>query len=472
MSTQLTESEVTKLRTIITACDNGKKISDLDLITCLNGSEMFEVVQDGISRRASPEMLMASAPLQNGTYPDVPLNRVTIKRFSGQLSPLYVYEDNTSLMNKILALCKPVLINRDSLIDTYLSGSNCLKSADGYPANLTSWDKPAMTLIGGFWKKYDYDASTNTKLIRISPYKVKGYKYIRRRYVGMFNGNTVTNSADGLSKTFLCSNYDVYTRQSISLENAHSYAKNLGTHFRAMADQDLDVYALLFSLFKGTVHTQGVYEGITNVNNTNWAAYNKSADGGASSYAQFHKNGATIGLTSHDGEVSLSVADFPNGAITVKPNRFLWRENGLAGPYYLFTSGRLIIDNVVWQVNDLADIAFTKTADFVQLCSLAGIAPSSDGWQSILETHEDTLMPSAIGGSATTGMCDQWYGLAAPTSGGVYVPARLGYAYRGAYAGLRFLNSYYGPSDALANCGVSLASDDPTDTIADGTIAV
>lgn len=74
MSTQLTESEVTKLRTIITACDNGKKISDLEQITLLNGSEMFEVVQDGVSKRASPEMIMASAPSQNGTYPDVPLN--------------------------------------------------------------------------------------------------------------------------------------------------------------------------------------------------------------------------------------------------------------------------------------------------------------------------------------------------------------------------------------------------------------
>ena len=168
----------------------------------------------------------------------------------------------------------------------------------------------------------------------------------------------------------------------------------------------------------------------------------------------------------------MSVTDFPNGAITVKPNRFLWRENGLAGPYYLFTSGRLIIDNVVWQVNDLANIAFTKTDNYVQLCSLAGIAPSVDGWQRILETYQDTLMPSAIGGSDTTGMCDQWYGLAAPTEGGVYVPARLGYAPYGARAGLRSLASDLGPSYAAANCGVSLASDDPTDTIADGTIAV
>ena len=151
--------------------------------------------------------------LCDGLYPDVPINRVTIKRYSGQLSPLYVYEDNTSLMAKILALCKPVLLNRDSLVDTYLSGSNCLKSADGYPANLTAWDKPAMTQIGGFWQKYEYNASTNEKITKISPYKVKGYKYIRRRYVGMFNGNTVTNTADGSSKTFLCSNYDVYTTQ-------------------------------------------------------------------------------------------------------------------------------------------------------------------------------------------------------------------------------------------------------------------
>lgn len=468
----LTTQEEDKVRLLLAAMDGAKSIGDMDMADPDTFYDArIEVVQGGVSKQATIEMIAQAAPV-DGLYPDVPINRVTIKRYSGQLSPLYVYEDNTSLMAKILALCKPVLLNRDSLIDTYLSGSNCLKSADGYPANLTNWDKPAMTQIGGFWKKYEYNAATNEKIIKISPYKVKGYKYVRGRFIGMFNGNTVTNSADGTSKTFLCSNYDVYTTQNITLQNAHSYAKNLGTHFRAMADQDLDVYALLFSLFKGTVHTQGIYEGITNVNSTNWAAYNKSADGGASTYGQFHKNGATIELITHEGEVSLSVTDFPNGAITVKPNRFLWRENGLAGPYYLFTSGRLIIDNVVWQVNDLSDIAFTKTDDFTQLCSLAGIAPPSNGWQKILETHEDTLMPSAIGGSATTGMCDQWYGLAAPTAGGVYVPSRLGNAYVGADGGLRCLRSLYGPSHAAAAYGVSLASDDPTDTIADGTIAV
>jgi hypothetical protein len=467
----LTTQEEAQVRLLLAAMDGSKSIGDMEMAdpdTFYDAK--IEVIQNGVSKQASIEMIAQAAPV-DGLYPDVPINRVTIKRFSGQLSPLYVYEDNTSLMAKILALCKPVLLNRYSLVDTYLSGSNCLKSADGYPANLTNWDKPSMTQIGGFWKKYEYNASTNEKITKISPYKVKGYKYVRRRFIGMFNGNTVTNTADGSSKTFLCSNYDVYTTQSISLVSAHTYAKNLGTHFRAMADQDLDVYALLFSLFKGTVHTQGIYGGITNVNSTNWAAYDKSLDGGASSYGQFHKNGATIGLTSHEGEVSLSVTDFPNGAITVKPNRFLWRENGLAGPYYLFTSGRLIIDNVVWQVNDLANIAFTKTEDFAQLCSLAGIAPSVNGWQRILETYQDTLMPSAIGGSDTTGMCDQWNGLAAPTVGVVYVPARLGSALYGAHAGLRCLVSNIGPSTAHAVYGVSLASDDPTDTIADGTIA-
>lgn len=468
---EFTTEEIAVLKLVAVACGGAKSIGDMDMADPDTFYDArIEVVQGGVSKQATIEMIAQAAPV-DGLYPDVPINRVTIKRFSGQLSPLYVYEDNTSLMTKILALCKPVLINRDSLIDTYLSGSNCLKSADGYPANLTAWDKPAMTLIGGFWMRCEYDASTNTKYFKFSPYKVKGYKYIRRRYVGMFNGNTVTNSADGSSKTFLCSNYDVYTTQSISLQNAHSYAKNLGTHFRAMADQDLDVYALLFSLFKGTVHTQGVYEGITNVNSTNWAAYNKSADGGASSYAQFHKNGATIELITHEGEVSLSVTDFPNGAITVKPNRFLWRENGLGGPYFIFMSGRLIIDNVVWQVNDLSNIAFTKTADFVQLCSLASIAPASDGSQNILETYRDTIMPSAIGGSSTTGMCDAWYGLAAPAAGAVYVPARLGNASRASSAGLVYLYSASGPSYSLTDCGVSLASDDPTDTIADGTIA-
>jgi hypothetical protein len=447
------------------------KISEMTTAGYLDGSEYIEIVQNGVSMKATLQMIRDAAPVSD-SYPDVPLNRVVMKKYANQTSALPTIEGNLALLNNILAMCFPALLDRNSNVSAYLNGANCLKTADGSPANLTRWNYPCMTRIGGFWFQYEYEASTNIKYYKFSPYKVKGYRYIRRRYIGMFNANTVTNTEDGTSKTFLCSNYDVYTKQSISVQNAHSYAKNLGPHYRAMADQDHEIYTLLFWLLKGNFNSQAVYRGIVDVNYTNWSNYNKTADGGQSSYGQFHKNGATIGLTSHEGEVSLSVPDFPNGAITVKPNRFLWRENGLGGPYFIFMSGRLIIDNVVWQVNDLSNIAFTKTADFVQLCSLASIAPASDGPQNMLETYRDTIMPSAIGGSSTTGMCDQWYGLAAPTAGGVYVPARLGAADDASTAGLVFLASNHGPSNTRTTYGVSLASDDPTDTIADGTIAV
>ena len=159
----LTTEQEAKIALLLEAFDGAKSIGDL---TVADSETLFtalmEVVQGGVSKQASIEMIAQVAPVA-GLYPDVPINRVTIKRYSGQLSPLYVYEDNTSLMAKILTLCKPVLLNRDSLVDTYLSGSNCLKSADGYPANLTAWDKPAMTQIGGFWQKYEYNASTNEK---------------------------------------------------------------------------------------------------------------------------------------------------------------------------------------------------------------------------------------------------------------------------------------------------------------------
>ncbi|HHV42947.1 MAG TPA: hypothetical protein GXX72_08975, partial [Clostridiaceae bacterium] len=125
----LTTSQEQELLAMNEAFKAGKAITDLDLATSQDlKTSYIEVVQDGVSKRATPEMLAAALPV-DGIYPDIPVNRVTIKRYSGQLSPLFVYEDNTSLMAKILALCKPVLLNRDSLVDTYLSGSNCLKSA-------------------------------------------------------------------------------------------------------------------------------------------------------------------------------------------------------------------------------------------------------------------------------------------------------------------------------------------------------
>lgn len=447
------------------------KISEMTLASNLDGSELMEIVKDGVSMKVTLQMLKDAAPVSD-SYPDVPLNRVVLKKYANQTSALPTIEGNLALKDIILAMSFPALLDRNSNVSAYLNGANCLKTADGGPANLTRWNYPCMTRIGGFWFDYQYEASTNIKYYKFSPYKVKGYRYIRRRYIGMFNGNTVTNSEDGTSKTFLCSNYDVYTKQAISIQNAHTYAKNLGTHYRAMADQDHEVYTLLFWLLKGNFNSQAVYRGITDVSYNSWSTYDKSASGGQATFGQFHKNGTTIGLTSHEGEVSLSIADFPGGAITVKPNRFLWRENGLGGHYSLFMSGRLIIDNVVWQVNDLSKIAFTKTEDFVELCSLVGIAPIADGSQNILDTYRDTILPAAIGGSATTGMCDTWYGLAAPTSGGVYVPLRLGSAYLGSNAGLVYLSSNLGPSHTNADLGVSLASDDPTDLIADGTIAV
>ncbi len=397
-------------------------------------------------------------------------NRATNKRYHSQLSPLFTQVDNIEeVSGDLMSTCRPCIIDRNAAVVSYLDKNDVTKLESGSVADLTLWNNPVMLQYGGFYSKYEYDAGTNEKIKKISLLPIKGYTYHKRRFRGLYDGTVVTNSADGSSKSFLTSNAGVYSTHDVSLQNFHAYAKNLGPSFRAMSWQDHEILTWLFWIIEGTTNSQAVYRGIVDVDSANWAAYNKSADGGQPTYGQFHLNGITNDIVGHKGEKTITVSDFPNGAISVKPHKYLWCENALSGPYYLLATGRLFSNDNVYEFKDLSKIAFTVNSDASLLCSIAGIKPDANGWQRILETYRDTLVPEVTGGSDTTGYCDQWYGLAS-MGAGPYVPMLRGYATDGSSAGLGLLRSHYGPAHASASIGAVLAADDPSDPIPDGWV--
>ena len=407
--------------------------------------------------------------LQLPIYKDTGAHSVQNKRYHSQLSPLFVKADNLDVINELQETCRPCIIGRDARVISYLNKDYVTQLLRGGASDLTQWDKPVVLQFGGFYSGYKHNLTTNEKIKNISLVPIKGYTYHKRRFRGLYDGTVVTNSADGTSKSFLTSNAGVYSTHNVSLQNFHAYAKNLGPSFRAMSWQDHEILTWLFWIIEGTTNSQAVYRGIVDVNSANWAAYNKSADGGQPTYGQFHLNGITNDIVGHKGEKTITISDFPNGAITVKPHKWNCIENFIAGPYWVAATGRLFSNDNVYEFKDLSKIAFTVNSDASLLCSIAGIKPDTNGWQRILETYRDTLVPEVIGGSDTTGYCDQWYGLAS-MGAGPYVPLLRGYASHGSYAGLGLLNSTSGPANAIAHIGAVLASDDPSDPIPDGWV--
>ena len=462
----ITDIDENKIRTVISAFDGGKSVTELPLVKNIQGGESLEIIQNGESKRATLAMLRSAAQDSNGVYPDVPLNRVTMKRFSGQTSTQVVFEDNVSLVNELKKTAYPVLLGRDGRVAAYLNGSDITKTEDGLEATLTDWTLQAMVRVGGFYYKYTYVAATNEKIYNLSPYKVRGYKYIRRRFLNMYGGSVYN---DG-TKNYLVSNSGKWTTQSVNLINFHAYAKNLGTTYRAMATQDREVYRLYFWLYEGTFNSQSILRGICDVNSTNWSTFSQVANGGQSSYGQFHKTGETNTILGHKGEKTITVTGFPAGDISVKPYKWLWRENMLSGPYWVWETGYMFLGNKVYRAKDINNI----TVDGITSANISTYydylfdMPSSSGY--ILENYQDTLIPSLLGATDSVGMCDYFWRPLPVVGTTVYIPAGVGNAYYGSYLGVSVLNPYDVASSTGASYGGALASDDPTDGILDGTV--
>ena len=111
--------------------------------------------------------------------------------------------------------------------------------------------------------------------------------------------------------------------------------------------------------------------------------------------------------------------------------------------------------------------SFDPTSEQYQY--LCDAVKTSDSY--ILEDFEDTIIPSMVGGTDHTGHCDMYWRAEDAAGTNVYIPAGSGSADRGSDLGGSGLASNRALSDATPRCGSALASDDPTDTIPDGTVA-
>lgn len=436
------------------------KISEMTSVSALRGSELIEIVQDGVSHKATLNDLWNASPNENGIYPDVPLNRVMIKRYSGQTATNITLSDNVGLVDMIKKTAYPVLLDRNSKIVAYLNGNDITKTIDGLPATLNDWTMQVMVRIGGFWTKYEYDAINNIKIFKYSPFKVSGYRYIRRRFLNCYAGTVETHD----NVNYLLSNSGKWSTQNQTIQSYHTYAKNLGSSYREIALEDTEVYRMYFWLMHMTFNSQSVYNGIVGIDFTKWSNTPNSAAGITGS-SQFYRTGITNTIVGHEGQQLQTFTYGDNSTVQISPYKFLWREGMLSGPYWIWNSGYIKKNGIWYKPNDLANIAFNVTSNYTELCADC----PTQGW--ILEDYEDTMIPTEMGGSDTTGHCDNYWRNTTDITDDVYASLCVGSANGGASVGLSCLNSGNDVSCTYAYCGGALASDDPTDTISDGAVA-
>ena len=437
------------------------KFTDYPKASLLNGDETLLVAQDGAIKQCSLADIAAAAPNQAGVYPDVPLNRITIKRFAAQESATVVATDNLGMMSRIFALFFPCLIDRNSNIVAYLNGNDTTKTIDGLAATLDDYSMPCMVRLGGYYRKYEYDAVTNTKIEKYSVYPVKGYKYIRRRFFPMFAGEVEEQGG----KKILTSNANKWATQNYNIQQYHEYAKNMGDNFRAIAIQDFNEYRKMFFMWKRSYNCQSFY-GITGFDWNKWSA-TPNAESGKTGVAQPYINGVTTSIKGMEGQLAEQTFTYKDGTTQkYKPYKFLWAEGFLAGPWWLRCSGALKKADKWYVAKDINTCATWEATDdsHQYLCD----ACTKEGW--ILENFEDTMFVTQVGGSDTKGLCDYYYRADSQTTN--YILVVVGSANYGSSVGVSCLNSNSGVSNSDSNFGSALASDDPTDTLTDGTVVV
>lgn len=438
------------------------KFTDYPKVSLITGAETFLVAQDGAIKQCSLADIAAAAPNQAGIYPDVPLNRITIKRFVAQESGTVVATDNLEMMNRIFSIFFPCLIDRNGQIAAYLNGNDVTKTIDGLAATLDDYSLPCMVRIGGYYRKYEYDAVTNTKIEKYSIYPVKGYKYIRRRFFPMYAGEVETQGG----KKILTSNAGKWSTQNINIQQYHEYAKNMGDSFRAIAIQDFNEYRKMFFMWKRSYNSQTFY-GITGFDWNKWYA-TPNSESEKANCAQLYANGITNSVNGMEGQTAEQTFTYKDGTSkTFKAYKFLWAEGFLSGPFWIRCSGALKKNHKWYTAKDINTCTTWEATDDSHkfVCD----ACKDEGY--ILENFEDTMFVTQVGGSDSKGLFDYYWRNASDTTSN-FIPVVVGGASDGSNVGVSALYSGDGVSDSNPNNGSALASDDPTDTIPDGTVVV
>lgn len=466
-----TSEEESKLKEIIEAFENGKRLSDLPNVSGTNPFNLLcEVLdEDGESKKAALATLLpyVEETCMYGIEYDTTVSSPDVTRIG-----------NMSLHKSlpIQSRMKGCLLADDGTVNEYLNPSDWTgQTRDGSRGQV-------MVELPMYYRKFETEG--NKRRVKLSEYPLPGYHQVKKKYVSAYEA-TVQRST-----TMLCSvvNEDADYRggnnnaewdstyrtllgrpaTQISRTNFRTYARKRKSSTKEWNCMTYDIQKDLYWLFVveyATLNSQkafnaqkdsngyaqgGLGDGVTTLDSTKWNNFN--------SYYPFVPCGYTDTLGNGTGVVEFSMpTEYDETVKKLNVPRYRGVENPF-GHIWQWTDG---INVQIAPGDGLSKVFVSDNPEKFNDNNYDGYShvgneARTEGYvKSVIFGEGGEIMPDAVGGGSTTYFCDYHYTNipSAETLRGVLFG---GHAFYGASAGFAFASSHYAPSATAANFGSRL----------------
>lgn len=469
----LTSDEESKVREIIEAFNNGKRLSDLPDVSGNNPFNLLcEVLEDGESKKAALAALLPNM----------------------EESCMYGIEYDTTVSSRDVTRIGNMSLHKSLPVHSRLKG--CLLDDDGNVVeylNPTGWTGQTrdgsrgqvMVELPMYYRKFEIEG--NKRRVKFSEYPLPGYHQVKKKYVSAYEA-TVQRST-----TTLCSvvNDDADYRggnndsskdtnsntllgrpaTAISRTNFRAYARKRKSSTKEWNCMTYDIQKDLFWLFAveyATLDTQKAYnaekdsngyaqgglgDGVTTLDGSKWSAFN--------GYYPFIPCGYTDELGNGTGIKEYSMpTEYDSSIKKVNVPRYRGIENPF-GHIWQWTDG-INIQIQSAAAGGLSKVFVTDDPEKFNDSNYTGYShvgneARTEGYvKSVIFGEGGEIIPDVVGGGSTTYFCDYHY-TNIPSSGEVLRGVLFGgRANDGAHAGLAYAHSNHAPSNANADVGSRL----------------
>ena len=469
----LSTDEENKVREIIEAFTNGKRLSDLPDVSGNNPFKLLcEVLEDGESKKAA---LAAMLPYMEencmyGIEYDVTVSSPDVTRI-GNMS----LHKSLPVHNRM----KGCLLDDNGNVVEYLNPSDWTgQTRDGSRGQV-------MVELPMYYRKFETEG--NKRRVKFSEYPLPGYHQVKKKYVSAYEASvqrsttklcSVVNDGADYRGGGNQSDWDNTYRSvlgrpatSISRTNFRAYARKrkLSTkEWNCMTyDIQKDIY-WLFAVEYATLNSQKAYnaakdsngyaqgglgDGVTTLDSGKWNTFN--------GYYPFIPCGYTDELGNRTGEKEYTMpAEYDASSKKVKVCRYRGIENPF-GHIWQWTDGINI------QIQSAAAGGLSKVfvtddpekfndSNYTGYSHVGNEARTESYVKSVIFGEGGEIIPDVVGGGSTTYFCDYHY-TNIPSSGEVLRGVLFGgRAASGANAGLASASSANAPSNAGADVGSRL----------------
>ena len=317
----------------------------------------------------------------------------------------------------VQALMKRCILQDNGAVNYYLCATDSTKKENcSTAANLDGTDGQVMVEIPLFWYLYEYDSDTNVHSWSISledqggdwerhPAFYKNGSWVNYRYIGAYDGSMYDASATAMASDAnavaecyasgdkLCSVTGQCPKTNETRAEFRAMAAERGSGWRQMDFALLSAVQLLYLVEYADFDSQSMIGmGRTELTGGTWVA---------DSYI------GKTGKSNSDGNTTANVEGNTNNAYM----SYRGIEN-FFGNIWKWVDGININSNAPYVSNTDTDFADDTTTDYSRLVDSGSTdvtLANANGWATTLERISEGFLPSAVGGSDATYLCDYYY---------------------------------------------------------------